>query len=132
MNIIVFSYADNNYRHLPFVRDFMQSFKYFHPNITLKMLYQDDLDQVFADQRLGFDNCKASLALYVHNMFGLADDDLIVCIEPDHLILGNLDGIFAGNYEVGGCYNHNQFMNTGLRIISGSQWEGTYDLVPQT
>jgi len=94
--------------------EFIKSFKNFHPDIDLIIFGQKDIDNTFSeDSRLNFYNSKATFAKKLYN-----DYDLVVNIDADHLILGELSEILIGDYDISAPANYNSHLNSGIGINS--------------
>jgi hypothetical protein len=90
--------------------EFIKSFKHFHPDIDLVLFRQNDIDETFSkDSRINFYNSKATFAKKLYN-----DYELVVNIDADHLILGPLNEILEGNYDVSIPANYNALVNCGI------------------
>ena len=94
--------------------EFVKSFHYFHPDIELKVFVEEEVKREFAAfPELNWYNCKAWFAKLLYN-----DYDLVVNIDCDHLVLGELTSILAGDYDVACPANYNVFSNASLKVVS--------------
>lgn len=111
MRVVFFTWITDSYKNTIVDFDgFYKSFKYFHPDIDLKVFGQDEVDKLFNEKKwLYSDNCKASFAKLLYN-----DYDLVVSIDSDFYIFDRLDEIIKGDYEVACCANYNKMLNTTL------------------
>lgn len=102
--------------------EFIASFKHFHPDIELIIFAQEAIDYHFGrNEHLNFYNCKAYFAKLLYHEY-----DLVVNIDADHLILGELKSILQGDYDVACPANYNVFSNASLKIISTGNQTTTF------
>lgn len=91
----------------------VNSFKRFHPDIDLVVFRQDMIDKVFKEKNVNFYNSKPSFAKLLTPHY-----DLVVNIDADHVVLGRLDGILAGDYDVAAPINKNDYENTSVENVT--------------
>jgi hypothetical protein len=110
-SIVFFTWITDDYKNsIVDFDNFYKSFKYFHPDIDLKVFGQDEINKLFNEKKwLYSDNCKASFAKLLYN-----DYDLVVNIDSDFYIFDRLDEIIKGDYEIAACANYNSCMNVEL------------------
>ena len=96
MKIIAFTIADkNNKRH---VEKLEKSFHHFHPDIELKVYNEKDVgDKV---------NYYRSTAMFAKDL--IKDYDLVLKLDADQIVTGNLDYIFEREYDVATVMNFNR------------------------
>jgi len=112
MKIVFYTWITHNYKNSVVDFDnFYKSFKFFHPDIELKVFEQNEIDALFNEKKwLYSDNCKASFAKLLYN-----DYDLVVNIDSDFYIFDRLEEILKGDYDVAACANYNAVMNVELK-----------------
>ena len=94
--------------------EFVKSFKYWHPDIDIVIFGDKEIKDMFTyNPGLNFYNCKAAFAKLLYNKY-----DLVVNVDADHIFLGPLTSILAGDYDVACPANYNVFSNADLQIVS--------------
>lgn len=113
--IVFYTIISNSHYYGCRTDEFIASFKHFHPDIRLVVFGQKEIDREFSyDSRLNFYNCKARFAKL------LCDDyRLVVNIDADHIILGRLDSILDGDYDVACPANYNKMANASIKMGRG-------------
>lgn len=97
MKTIFYTIADNN--NLPYAKVLEKSLKYFHPEIELKIFGEEEVKQIPFDEP--YYRAKAFFGKQLSK-----DYDLVVNIDADCIVLGNLDDILNASYDVGSVYNN--------------------------
>jgi len=92
---------------------FINSFKRFHPDIDLVVFRQDMIDIVFKEKNINFYMAKPTFAKLLTPYY-----DLVVNIDCDHLVLGRLDEILKGDYEIGCPINYNDYENVSVKNVT--------------
>ena len=100
MKIIAFTIADKNNE--KYAQMLVNSFKKFHPDIKIKV-YGDD----FIQKQLKFDNSFFYKATPLIASKLLKEYDLVIKLDADQIITGDLSALFAGDYDLGVVYNGN-------------------------
>ena len=95
----------------------INSFKKFHPDIDLVIFRQDLIDKVFSEKHVNFYNAKPTFAKLLVPHY-----DRVVNIDADSIILGRLDEIIDGDYDVGAPTNFNDYENMSLEDITEKQF----------
>jgi len=104
---------------------FEKSFKYFHPEIPLFTLRDDEISKLkSANSNIDMYNIKASAAKLFYN-----DYDLVVNIDSDHFIFGRLDEILKGDYDVASPSSHNLYENVD-HITIRTYLNNMYQIIP--
>ena len=110
---VFFTIADDRYYYPVGTPILINSFKKFHPDIDLVIFRQDMIDKVFAEKKVNFYNCRPTFAKLLVPYY-----DLVIGIDADSIILGPLDEIINGDYEVGCPTNYNDYENMSLENIT--------------
>lgn len=92
---------------------FINSFKRFHPDIDLVVFRQDTIDMLFKKKNINFYMAKPTFAKLLTPYY-----DLVVNIDADHFVLGRLDEIIKGDYDIGCPINKNDYENTSVENIT--------------
>lgn len=115
MRTVFYTIISNSHYHGCRTDEFIASFKHFHPDIELVVFGQKEIDEEFLkNPKLNFYNCKAHFAKLLYNNY-----HLVVNIDADHLILGRLDSILAGDYDVACPANYNIMANASIAASEG-------------
>lgn len=91
----------------------INSFKKFHPDIPLVVFRQDTIDQLFKKKDINFYSAKPAFANLLTPYY-----DLVVNIDCDHIILGRLEEILKGDYDVACPINKNDYENTSVENVT--------------
>src|SRR3990167_779576 len=91
----------------------INSFKRFHPDIDLVVFRQDTIDRVFKEKNINFYMAKPTFAKLLTPFY-----DLVVNIDADHIVLGRLDEILKGDYDIGCPINKNDFEDVSVNNVS--------------
>jgi len=113
MNTVFFTIVDDRYYRPVGTEILINSFKKFHPEIDLVVFRQDMIDKVFSEKHVNFYNSKPTFAKLLSPHY-----DRIVNIDADSIILGRLDAIIDGDYDVGAPTNLNDYENMELEDIN--------------
>lgn len=116
MKQIAFSIADKN--NLPFYQMMSKSFKRFHPDIELRLYGDKEIDE-YNDKNFFY----RSTPIIAKNLME-EGYELILKLDADQLILGKLDVIFKGDYDVGTVLNINRVDPPRYGLVS------TYNIPP--
>lgn len=112
MKAVFYTIISDSHYHGCRTDDFIRSFKKFHPDVDLVVFGQSEINRLFSrNPNLNFYNAKASFAKELYN-----DYDLVVNIDADHIILGRLDEILDGDYDVAAPANYNCWLNSGIKV----------------
>ncbi len=99
-----------NSRNLDF-EGFRNSFRRFHPEITLVIYSEKDL----AYHGVNYLNAKAKLGRILSETY-----DLVVNVDADHYFLARCDEILAGDFDIACPANFNETDNlVGIKVSSG-------------
>jgi len=101
LRTVFFSIASDE-EHLEQFRIMSNSLKKFHPDIPL-LLYGKEKIKKYLDDPMWFYRSSPSILYELRN-----DYDLIIQINVDQIVTGNLDYMFKGDYELGVVYNYNR------------------------
>lgn len=115
--IVFFTIVDDRYYHPVGTEILINSFKKFHPDIDLIIFRQDMIDKVFSEKHVNFYNAKPTFAKLLTTHY-----DRVVNIDADSIILGRLDEIIDGDYDVGCPTNFNDYENMTLEDITAEQF----------
>jgi hypothetical protein len=110
---VAFTIVDDDHYYPEGTHIFVNSFKYFHPDIDLVVFRQNTIDSVFKDKNINFFQAKPTFAKLL-----CKDYELVVNIDADHVICSYLDEVFDQNYDVGGPWNFNDYENAGFENIT--------------
>lgn len=104
---------------------FYRSFKYFHPDIPLYVVSDNEI-KVLQDNQPGLNlyNIKASAAKLFYNEY-----DLVVNIDADHFIFDRFTEILDGDYDVAAPSNFNMYENVSINLTTYRN--NTYNIVPE-
>lgn len=110
---VFFTIVGDNYYSPIGTPKFINSFKYFHPDIDLVVFRQDVIDMVFKEKGINFYNAKPTFAKLLAPYY-----KLVVNIDADHIVLGRLDEILKADYDVACPINKNDYENTSVENIT--------------
>lgn len=96
MKIIVFTVADEN--NIVHARKMIKSFHKFHPDIDVKVYEAEDVGNEA--------NYYRSTPMFAKEL--IKDYDLVLKLDADQIITGNLDYLFKEEYDVGTVLNFNR------------------------
>lgn len=113
MRIVFFTIVGDNYYQGAGCPQFINSFKKFHPDIDLVIFRQDMIDTIFKEKGINFYNAKPTFAKLLSDQY-----DLVVNIDCDHVILGRMNDILEGDYDVACPINKNDFENTSVENVT--------------
>jgi len=113
MKVVFFTLVSDDYYYLCGTPQFINSFKWFHPDIDLVVFRQDMVDKVFKKKDINFYMAKPTFAKLLTPHY-----DLVVNIDADSIILGRLDEILKGDYDIGGVMNLNDYENRTIENVS--------------
>jgi hypothetical protein len=71
------------------------------------------INKVFSEHKVNFYNCKPTFAKLLTPHY-----DRVVNIDADSIILGKLDEIIDGDYDIGAPTNYNDYENMSIEDIS--------------
>lgn len=91
----------------------INSFKKFHPDIPLTIFRQDMIDRVFKEKGINFYNAKPTFAKLLSPHY-----DLVCNLDADHVVLGRLEEILKGDYDIAAPINKNDFENTSVENVT--------------
>jgi hypothetical protein len=114
---VFFTIVDDRYYHPVGTEILINSFKKFHPDIDFVVFRQDMIDKVFSEKHINFYNAKPTFAKLLVPHY-----ERIVNIDADSIILGKLDEIIEGDYDVGCPTNYNDYENMSLEDITEKQF----------
>lgn len=97
MSSIFYTIADNN--NLPYAKMLEKSLKYFHPDIELKIFGEQDIKDMNLPEP--YYVAKAYFGKQLSK-----DYDTVINIDSDVIVVGSLDDIINGSYDVGSVYNN--------------------------
>jgi len=90
---------------------FINSFKYFHPDIDLIVFEDDIIKKTFQENSwLTYENCKPTFAKLLYN-----DYDLLVNIDSDFYFFDRCVEILESDYDIAACANYNIECNTSIK-----------------
>lgn len=113
MSIVFFTIVGDDYYNGAGTPILINSFKKFHPGIELVVFRQDMIDKLFKEKNINFYMAKPTFAKILSQDF-----DLVVNIDADHVILGPLDEILKGDYDVACPINKNDYENTSVENVT--------------
>lgn len=108
-----FTIADDRYYYPVGTTILINSFKKFHPDIDLIVFRQDIINKIFADKHVNFYNCRPTFAKLL-----LPHYDRVVGIDADTIVLGKLDAIIDGSYDVLAPTNFNDYENMSIENVT--------------
>jgi len=112
--IVFFTFVSDNYYYPVGTFKMVNSFKRFHPDIDLVVFRQDMVDKVFKENPgINFYNAKPVFAKLLTDKY-----DLVVNIDADSIILGRLEAVLSGDYEVGSVSNYNDYENRSIKNVT--------------
>ncbi len=114
--VVVFTIADNN--NLKYAKALESSFKHFHPDIPFIIYGQEELDK-------NPDPLKFYRATPYYARELIKEYDLVLKLDCDQLILGNLDYVFTQEYDVGSVLNINRVDPQRYGVVQG------WGIIPQ-
>jgi hypothetical protein len=95
----------------------INSFKRFHPDIDLIVFRQDMVDKIFKERGVNFFTAKPTFAKI------LAPYYKVLCnIDADCIVLGRLDEILKGDYDIGSVINKNDYENRHIENITDDMY----------
>jgi hypothetical protein len=92
---------------------FINSFKHFHPDIELIVFRQDMIDRVFKEKNINFYKAKPTFAKLLTPYY-----DLIVNIDADTVVLGRLERILKGDFDIACPTNLNDYENMSIENVT--------------
>jgi len=113
MRTCFFTIVDDQYYNQVGTPQFINSFKRFHPDVDLIVFRQDIIDDIFKVKNINFYMAKPAFANILTPHY-----DLVVNIDADHIILGRLDEILKGDYDIACPINKNDFENTSVENVT--------------
>jgi len=113
MRIGFFTIVDDRFYYPGGTHILINSFKRFHPDIDLVVFRQDTIDKVFKEKNINFYQAKPTFEKLLTDKY-----DLIVNIDCDHIIIGRLDEILKGDYDIGAPWNFNDYENASFENIT--------------
>lgn len=113
MKTVFFTIVDDQYYNSAGTPQLINSFKKFHPDIPLVIFRQDMIDKIFKEKGINFYQAKPTFANLLTDSY-----ELVVNIDCDHIILGRLDAILKGDYDVACPINKNDFENTSVENVT--------------
>jgi len=81
--------------------------------VDLIIFRQDMIDKVFAEKGVNFYNCRPTFAKLLVPYY-----ERVVGIDADSIVLGKLDEIIDGDYEVGAPTNYNDYENMSIENVT--------------
>lgn len=118
MKTVFYTIVSDQYYYPIGTPKFVNSFKYFHPDIDLVVFRQDVIDTLFKVKPwLNFYNCKPSFAKLLTDSY-----DLVVNIDADTVILGRLEAVLKGDYDFGAAWNYNDYENRSVEDVTEEQF----------
>jgi hypothetical protein len=121
--VCFYTFVSDNY-YLPCgTQQLITSFKRFHPDIPLVVFRQDIVNQIidpekkFMDGQVNWLNAKPIFAKLLAFKY-----ELVVNIDADSVVLGRLDEVIDGDYDIGSVTNFNQFENRHLENITDEMY----------
>lgn len=113
MRTVFYTIVGDSYYYAVGTQQFINSFKKFHPDIDLVVFRQDMIDHVFNEKKVNFYMAKPAFAQLLYDHY-----DLVVNIDADHVVLGRLDEILKGDYDVACPINKNDYENTSVENVT--------------
>lgn len=90
---------------------FYRSFKYFHPDIDLKIFGDKEIAEVFGSESwIMHSTCKAAFARRLYDQY-----DLVVNVDADFYFFDRCHEILEGDYDIAACSNYNVFLNVDIK-----------------
>lgn len=114
---VFFTIVDDRYYHPVGTEILINSFKKWHPETDLVVFRQDMIDKVFSEKHVNFYNSKPTFAKLLSPHY-----ERVVNIDADSIILGKLDEIIDGEYDVGAPTNYNDYENMSIEDITEKQF----------
>lgn len=117
--VVFFTFVSDNYYEPVGTPQLVNSFKKFHPDIPLVVFRQDVVDQIidptkrFMGGEVNWLNAKPMFARLLTDKY-----DLVVNIDADTVILGRLDEVLTGDYDIGSVVNKNDFESVSVENIT--------------
>lgn len=129
-DIVFCTFITNDYKNSKVEFDlFYKSFKYFNPNLDLKVFEDEDIKKIFSKNTQSSKiNWKCALAKELYNEY-----ERVVVLDADHFIFSSLDEILSCDYDVAVPSNYNTFLNVKLGLYtesSDNNLRHIYDIVP--
>lgn len=112
MNIAFYTIVSDQYYYAAGTPKLINSFKHFHPDIDLIVFRQDMIDKVFKEQNITFFNAKPTFGKMLSLYF-----DLVVNIDADTVVLGRLNKILDGDYDIACPWNYNDYENMSIENV---------------
>lgn len=112
--IIAFTIADKN--NSEYAKKMVNSFKKFHPDIKVKVYDDKDIRKYLNFDRDFFYKATPFIASKLLEKY-----DLVLKLDADQIITGDLSHIFNGGYDIGTVYNGNP---TDLQIYGNITTQG--------
>lgn len=102
----VYTFISDNYYHAIGIPVFVNSFKYFHPDIPVVVFRGDTVNRMFAQHGLNWLIAKAAFARLLYEEY-----ELVVNMDADHVVTGYMEAVFGRTYDVGAPWNYNDYQN---------------------
>lgn len=104
-DIVFYTYVSDNYYEAVGTPKLVNSFKKFHPDIRFHVFRQAEVDAVWRkNPGLTWDTAKAAFARELYN-----DYKLVVQMDSDQMVTGELTEIIKGDYDLGSVMNNNEY-----------------------
>lgn len=117
MKTVFFTIVSDKYYNGVGTPKMINSFKYFHPEIDLVVFRQNIIDKVFKEKGINFYKAKPTFAKLLTDKY-----QLVVNIDADHVVLGRLNKILEGNFDVCGPTNLNDYQNMTVEDVTKEQY----------
>lgn len=117
--VVFFTFVSDSYYGPVGTPQLISSFKKFHPDIPLVVFRQDVVNQIidptkkFMSGDVNWLNAKPMFAKLLTDKY-----ELVVNIDADSVILGRLDEILTGDYDIGSVVNKNDFESVSVDNIT--------------
>lgn len=119
MKTVFYTFISDNYYEPVGTTQLINSFKKFHPDVPLVIFRQDVVSQIinpektFMDGNVNWLNAKPIFAKLLTDQY-----ELIVNIDADTIILGRLDEVLTGDYDIGSVVNKNDFESVSVEDVT--------------
>ena len=121
--VCFYTFVSDNYFVPVGTPELINSFKKFHPDIPLVVFRQDVVEQIinpnkkFMEGQVNWLNAKPIFAKLLTDQY-----ELVVNIDADTVILGRLDEVLTGDYDIGSVTNFNDYENTHVETVTDEMY----------
>lgn len=115
--ICFFTIADDRYYYPVGTPKLISSFRKFHRDLDLIVFRQDMIDKIFSETKVNFYNAKPTFAKLLEPYY-----EKVVNIDADTIILGRLDEVIDGDWEVGAVWNKNDYEDATIEGVTAEMY----------